>query len=114
MLSNCELRAAFPLRDSHPSTKNADFEDERKGPLCGPFGRAFGSHPRGRRFDPVRVHQLKYREICFADFPVFFMPLCGAQKRCIFSFCVFFEAFATDKIHFVADAPAREIGRAHV
>ena len=29
-----------------------------------PFGRAFGSHPRGRRFDPVQVHQEQGKRLC--------------------------------------------------
>ena len=29
-----------------------------KGPLSGPLGRAFGSHPRGREFESLQVHQM--------------------------------------------------------
>lgn len=53
---NCEPRAVFPLRGSHPRPKTADFEDKKKGPLCGPLGRAFGSHPKGQEFEPPQLH----------------------------------------------------------
>lgn len=73
---NCEPRAVFPLRGSHPRPKTADFEDKKKGPLCGPLGSAFGSHPRGRGFESLQVHQIDPKRTQIVDGHISMAVLC--------------------------------------